>query len=142
MSADTILFAAAIAAATAACGAPAGTLEVAREALGADTTRSLTIEGSGRWYQFGQSPGAALPWPAFDVSSYTAAFDYETPAARVQMTRLQVIEPGRARPAPVEQRNDAFVSGASAWNQPVAAPGASGASKSASWRSGRRRTAS
>ena len=61
-----------------------------------------------------------LPWPQFDVSSYTATINYATPAARVQMTRKQTIEPGRVRPAPVEQRPDQYVSGTTAWN--LAAP--------------------
>jgi glyoxylase-like metal-dependent hydrolase (beta-lactamase superfamily II) len=111
---------------TAGCGEPAGTLSAARAALGADTTRSITFSGSGRWYQFGQSPSAELPWPPFDVSNYTATIDYDAPAARVQMTRLQVVEPGRVRPTPVEQRVDQYVNGSSAWNLPVAPAGASG----------------
>jgi glyoxylase-like metal-dependent hydrolase (beta-lactamase superfamily II) len=109
------------------CSQPAGTLDAARRALGADTVRSVAITGSGRWYQFGQSPSADLPWPPFDVSSYNATFDYEASAARVQMVRLQVIEPGRVRPAPVEQRVDQYVSGASAWNVPPPAAGATAA---------------
>ena len=71
--------------------------------------RSIEFSGSGRWFQFGQAPSPTLPWPQFDVSSYTATINYETPAARVQMTRIQTIEPGRARPAPVEQRPDQYV---------------------------------
>ena len=117
----------ALAATAAGCSQAPGTLDAARQALRADTVRSVTITGSGRWYQFGQSPSADLPWPAFDVSNYSATFDYEAPAARVQMVRLQVIEPGRVRPAPVEQRVDQYVSGTSAWNVPPPAAGASAA---------------
>ena len=117
----------ALAIATAACSQPAGTLDAARRTLGADTMRSVSFSGSGRWYQFGQSASAELPWPAFDVSSYTATVDYETPSARVQMTRLQVVEPGRVRPTPVEQRQDQYVSGTAAWNLPVPAAGAAAA---------------
>jgi glyoxylase-like metal-dependent hydrolase (beta-lactamase superfamily II) len=113
-----------IAAATVGCSQPAGTLEAARRALDVDTVRSVAITGSGRWYQFGQSASADLPWPAYDVSNYTAIFDYETSAARVQMVRLQVVEPGRVRPAPVEQRPDQYVNGSSAWNVPAPAAGA------------------
>src|SRR6185436_20737400 len=50
-----------------------------------------------------------------------------TPAARVQMTRIQVVEPGRARPAPVQQRPVQVGSGTNAWNlapPPGAAPDA------------------
>jgi glyoxylase-like metal-dependent hydrolase (beta-lactamase superfamily II) len=105
---------------SAACSRPAGTLDAAREALRADTTQSISFAGSGRWYQFGQSPAASLPWPAFDVSSYDASIDYQAPAARIQMVRRQVVEPGRVRPAPVEQRVDQHVNGTSAWNVPPA----------------------
>ena len=61
------------------------------------------------------------PWPPFEVSSFTASINYETPAARVQMARSQVVEPGRARPAPAEQRQVQVVSGAHAWNMAVPA---------------------
>ncbi len=98
------------------CARQPGTLEAAREALGADELRSIEFSGSGRWFQFGQSPSPTLPWPQFDVSSYTTTINYEMPAARVQMTRQQTVEPGRARPAPVPQRPDQYVSGTSAWN--------------------------
>jgi glyoxylase-like metal-dependent hydrolase (beta-lactamase superfamily II) len=116
-----------IAAATIGCRQPAGTLEAARRALGVDAVQAVALTGSGRWYQFGQSASADLPWPAFDVSSYTATYNYEAPAARVQMVRLQVVEPGRVRPVPVEQRIDQYVNGSSAWNVPVPPAGASGA---------------
>ena len=98
------------------CSQPAGTLDAAREALGSATLASIQFSGTGLWFQFGQSPAATLPWPAFDVTSYTATIDYETPAARVEMVRRQQVEPGRARPEPVEQRPDQYVSGSSAWN--------------------------
>ena len=94
----------ALAIAPAACSQPAGTLDAARARSAPTRCDRSPFSGSGRWYQFGQSPSAELPWPAFDVSSYTATIDYETPSARVQMVRMQVVEPGRVRPAPVEQR--------------------------------------
>jgi glyoxylase-like metal-dependent hydrolase (beta-lactamase superfamily II) len=84
--------------------------------MGVAELNSIEYSGSGRWYQFGQAPGPTLPWPQFDLSEYTATVDYATPAARVQMTRRQTVEPGRARPAPVEQRQDQYISGTFAWN--------------------------
>src|SRR5687767_3769366 len=89
--------------ASAACGQQPGTLEGARQALRADELRSIEFSGKGRWFQFGQAPNPTLPWPQFEVSSYTASINYDTPAARIQMTRIQTIEPGRVRPVPVEQ---------------------------------------
>ena len=110
--------------ATAACSKPAGTLEAAADALKASDIKSIEYSGTGKWFQFGQAPNATLPWPQFDVTAYTAAVNYEMPAARVQITRKQTIDPTRARPAPVEQRADQYVSGTSAWNMapPAGAP--------------------
>jgi hypothetical protein len=102
--------------ASAGCSGQTGTLEEATETLGAAELQSIEYSGAGRWFQFGQAPGPALPWPQFDVSSFTATVDYQTPGARVEMTRLQTVEPGRDRPAPVEQRAVQIVSGTSAWN--------------------------
>jgi glyoxylase-like metal-dependent hydrolase (beta-lactamase superfamily II) len=102
-----------------------GTVPAATQALGAGELKSIEYSGTGKWFQFGQAPSPTLPWPAFDVSNYTASINYETPAARVQMVRSQVVEPGRVRPAPVEQRPVQVVSGTYAWNMappPGAAP--------------------
>src|SRR4029450_5090948 len=98
-----------------------GTLQAATKALGASEVRSIEYSGTGRWFQFGQAPSPTLPWPAFDVSNFTASINYDTPAARVQMARIQVVEPGRVRPAPAEQRPVQVVSGAHAWNMAVPA---------------------
>jgi glyoxylase-like metal-dependent hydrolase (beta-lactamase superfamily II) len=111
-----------------ACGGPPpGSLEAATAALGGAEIRAVEYSGTGRWFQFGQAPNPTLPWPAFDVSRFTAAVDYQQPAARVEMVRRQVVEPGRVRPAPVEQRPVQVVNGTHAWNlaSPAgAAPGA------------------
>ena len=111
----------AIAVASSACGPQAGSLQAANNTLGIAQVNAIEFSGTGRWYQFGQAPAPNLPWPAFDVSSYTATINYAAPAARVQMTRKQTIEPGRVRPAPVEQKPDQYVSGTAAWNLAAAA---------------------
>ena len=72
------------------------------------------------------APNPTLPWPRFDVSSYTVNIDYAVPAAHVGIVRKQFVEQDRQRPVPVEQKVDAYVSGAAAWNvgnPPGAAPG-------------------
>jgi len=96
-------------------------LQAASEASGADSIKSIEFSGTGRWYQFGQAPNPDLSWPPFDVKNFTADINYDTASARVQITRSQVVEPGRLRPAPVEQKVDQYVSGGTAWN--VAAAG-------------------
>ena len=95
----------------------AQTLQEAADAAGVSKIKSVEFSGTGRWYQFGQAPNPESAWPPFDVKSYTGDINYETASARVQSTRFQVVEPGRFRPAPVEQRNDQFVSGNTAWNE-------------------------
>jgi glyoxylase-like metal-dependent hydrolase (beta-lactamase superfamily II) len=106
-----------------ACGPQAGTLPAAESALGVAQVNSIEFSGKGRWYQFGQAPAPSLPWPQFDVSSYTATVNYAAPSARVQMSRIQTVEQGRVRPTPVEQKPDQYVSGTTAWN--LAVPGGS-----------------
>jgi glyoxylase-like metal-dependent hydrolase (beta-lactamase superfamily II) len=117
----------ATAVATAACSKPAGTLPAAAEALKAGEIKSIEFSGTGRWFQFGQAPNATQPWPQFEVSSFTSTINYETPAARVQMTRKQTVDTARVRPAPAEQRPDQYVSGAAAWNMAPPAGAAAGA---------------
>jgi glyoxylase-like metal-dependent hydrolase (beta-lactamase superfamily II) len=111
-----------LAVAVTACGPPAGSLEAAASTLGTANLRSIEFSGSGRWFQFGQAPAPSLPWPEFTVKTYSAAIDFEAPGSRVQMTRIQVVEPGRTRPTPVEQRVDQLASGTSAWNMPTQPP--------------------
>ena len=86
-----------VAISAAACGGPPpGTLEAATAALGSAEIRAVEYSGTGRWFQFGQAPNPTLPWPAFEVSRFTAAVDYQQPAARVEMVRRQVVEPLQA----------------------------------------------
>ena len=100
-----------------------GTLQAATKALGAGELKSIEYGGTGKWFQFGQAPNPTLPWPAFNVTAFTASVNYDTPAARVQMERIQVVEPDRARPAPVQQKPVQVVSGTYAWS--MAAPAGS-----------------
>ncbi len=106
----------AIFAAMAASGAQAASLQEAANTLGTASVKSIEFAGSGQWFQFGQAPNPKLPWPRFDVSSYSADINYDADAARVQIVRKQFVEPGRLRPTPVEQKVDAYVSGGRAWN--------------------------
>jgi glyoxylase-like metal-dependent hydrolase (beta-lactamase superfamily II) len=115
------VLAAVLATALAAACSHKGTLEGSSKALGSADLKSIEYSGSGRWYQFGQAASPKTAWPQFEVKSYTASVNYETPAAHVQMTRIQTVTPGRVRPAPVEQRPDQYVSGTTAWNVAVPA---------------------
>ena len=97
-------------------------VKLACDASGAATVKSIEFSGTGRWFQFGQAPNPDLSWPPFAVKSYTTDINYDTSSARVQIARSQIVEPGRNRPAPVEQKVDQYVSGRLAWN--IAAPAA------------------
>jgi glyoxylase-like metal-dependent hydrolase (beta-lactamase superfamily II) len=99
-----------------ALAAHAASLEGAAEKLGAKSAKSLEFSGSGHWFQFGQAPVPGGPWPQFDVSRYAASIDFDAGAAHVAAARLQTIDPARARPAPVEQKVDAWLAGGKAWN--------------------------
>lgn len=91
-------------------------LKQASDATGVNSIKSIKFSGTGRWYQFGQAPNPDLPWPPFDVKNYSADINYDTAASRVQIARSQVIEPGRNRPAPVEQKVDQYLKGNTAWS--------------------------
>jgi glyoxylase-like metal-dependent hydrolase (beta-lactamase superfamily II) len=108
-----------------ALAAHAASLDAAAAKLGATSARSLEFSGAGQWFQFGQAPVPGGPWPQFDVSRYSAALDFDAGAEHVSLARLQTIDPRRARPAPVEQKVDAWLNGDKAWNvgpAPGAAP--------------------
>ncbi len=96
--------------------AHAADLQSAAQQLNVANTKSIEFSGTGYWYQFGQAPHPKLAWPQFDVSSYKAAINYDSPAARVQIVRKQTVEAGRDRPSPVEQRPDQHYNAGYAWN--------------------------
>jgi glyoxylase-like metal-dependent hydrolase (beta-lactamase superfamily II) len=110
-----------------ALAAQAASLQAAAEKLGADSARTLEFSGAGQWFQFGQAPVPGGPWPQFDVSRYSAVIDFGAGAEHVQLARLQTLDPAHIRPAPVEQKVDAWLDDGKAWNvaaAPNAAPDA------------------
>ncbi len=85
---------------------------------------SLEFEASGRYFQFGQAPAPELPWPEFSVDGYVAALDFARGAVHAKYHRVQVQEPGRARPHS-EQTMDQYARDGVSWNLapgPVAMP--------------------
>ncbi len=94
----------------------AGTvLEGASVRLGVDRIQSLEFDASGSYYQFGQSPAPELPWPEFKVDGYVATLDFARAAVHAKYHRVQVQEPGRARPYS-EQTMDQFARDGMTWN--------------------------
>jgi len=99
-------------------------LERAAQALGVERIASLEYVANGSYYQFTQAPAPDLPWPPFEVQDYIATLDYARSAVHAKYHRVQVQEPGRARP-PAEATMDQFAIDGVSWNltpQPTAIP--------------------
>ena len=103
----------------------------AADAMGATNLNSIQFSGSGTNYAFGQAYTPGGPWPRFEVKTYVAAVDYQTPAMWLEMLRAQGEHPprgGGAQPFAIDQRTIQVVSGKSAWSeggaQPAPNPGA------------------
>ena len=95
------------------------TLETAARALGAAQLTSIQYSGNGTNNAFGQAYAPDGPWPAFKVTSYTAAINYTTPAMRVELERANPdgqIRGGGGLPLLAPQKQIQIVSGALAWN--------------------------
>jgi len=92
-----------------------GPLALARNALGVERIDSLEYEATGEYYQFGQAPAPELPWPEFMVDGYFATLDFARAAVHAKYHRVQVQEPGRARPHS-EQTQDQYARDGVTWN--------------------------
>ena len=84
----------ALAVAVSGCSRPSG-VAAAADAMGATNLNSIQFSGSGTNYAFGQAYTPGGPWPRFEVKTYTAAVDYQTPAMRLDMLRAQGEHPPR-----------------------------------------------
>lgn len=96
------------------------TLDAAARALGATNLTSIQYSGSGTNNAFGQSYAPDGPWPAFKVTSYTAAINYTTPAMRVELDRTNPdgqVRGGGGLPVLAPQKQIQVVSGTFAWNE-------------------------
>lgn len=90
-------------------------LKRAASAMGEPKTLHYVTEGTG--YTFGQAFTPGMAWPKITVHSQIRSINFDTGAMREEMT-LSRAEPkgGGGYPLAGQQRNDQFVSGASAWN--------------------------
>ena len=65
------------------------------------TTRNRSsIPAPGNGSSSGRRRTPRCPGPSSTSRAFTASINYEAPAARVQMTRKQTVDPARVRPAP------------------------------------------
>jgi glyoxylase-like metal-dependent hydrolase (beta-lactamase superfamily II) len=94
------------------------TLETAAKALGATDLKSIQIQGAGAFFWAGQSQTPGMPWPQFEVRSFTRLVNYETASLRDEMVRTRSLEPPRGGGPYVRGEHSAVavVSGDHAWN--------------------------
>jgi glyoxylase-like metal-dependent hydrolase (beta-lactamase superfamily II) len=94
-------------------------LDQVAKAMGAAGVKSIQYSGSGVNFQIGQNYSPDVPWPRFVVKSYTRAANYDMPALRDELVRLQGEDPprgGGGQPVSGEQRQIFVMSGDFAWN--------------------------
>jgi glyoxylase-like metal-dependent hydrolase (beta-lactamase superfamily II) len=104
------------------------TLEAAAKAVGANKNlTSLQFSATGSNHAYGQAWKAEMPWPAFKIYSYTATFDFATPAMRIDLQRTNPdttpVRGGGGLPLLAPQQQIQAVSGNTAWNLAVPANG-------------------
>jgi glyoxylase-like metal-dependent hydrolase (beta-lactamase superfamily II) len=90
-------------------------LDQAAQRLNVANIQSLEYEAAGRYWQFTQAPAPGAPWPPFDVDNYVASLDYARSAVHARYHRVQVQEPGRARPH-AEATQDQYALEGMSWN--------------------------
>lgn len=73
----------------------------ASKAIGVNALKTVQYSGSGMDFAFGQAPNPSSPWPKFIVKSYTRAINFETPASRADLVRLQGENPPRGGTQPI-----------------------------------------
>jgi glyoxylase-like metal-dependent hydrolase (beta-lactamase superfamily II) len=105
-----------------------GALGAAAKALGASKNlTTLQFSATGSNHAYGQAWKADMPWPAFKIYSYTATFDYATPAMRIDLQRTNPdttpVRGGGGLPLLAPQQQIQAVSGTAAWNLAVPANG-------------------
>ena len=100
------------------------TLQDVAKALGADSVKSLEIQGTGSSFQVGQSAVPGQAWPQFNVKSFTQLVNYETGSLREEAIRIRTLEPPRGGGVYFrgEQKQVVVVSGDHAWNVVADAP--------------------
>ena len=82
--------------------------------------KTLQYTGSGSNNAVGQSAAPGVPWPRFNVKSFTRTINYDTVSMRDELVRTQAENPprgGGGQPMMGEQRQNLAVSGTHAWNQ-------------------------
>ena len=93
-------------------------LEGVAKVLGATNLKSIEIQGSGVTFQVGQSATPGMPWPQFNVRTFTRVVNYETASFRQEILQTRALEPPRGGGAYIrgEHKLVFVLSGDHAWN--------------------------
>jgi glyoxylase-like metal-dependent hydrolase (beta-lactamase superfamily II) len=93
-------------------------LESVAKALGATNLKSIEIQGSGVTFQVGQSAAPGMPWPQFNVRTFTRVVNFETASLRQEILQTRALEPPRGGGSYVrgEHKLVSVLSGDHAWN--------------------------
>jgi glyoxylase-like metal-dependent hydrolase (beta-lactamase superfamily II) len=101
-------------------------LDEAAKAMGAANVKSIEYTGVGVNFAVGQSIAPGVPWPRFDLKSYTRSVNYDTASHREDLVRARAdgAPRGGGLPAMGEARQILVLSGDHAWNitGPMATP--------------------
>jgi glyoxylase-like metal-dependent hydrolase (beta-lactamase superfamily II) len=101
-------------------------IKAASDYLGSGNMKSVRFTGFGANYTVGQPWSPTDAWPKVNVKSYDAQINYETTALQLDLVREQGPTAPRGGGVPFvgEQRQQQFVVGTVAWDNPApAAPG-------------------
>src|SRR5439155_1565618 len=76
------------------------------------------IQGSGVTFQVGQSAAPGMPWPQFNIRTFTRVVNYETASFRQEILQTRALEPPRGGGAYIrgEHKLVTALSGDHAWN--------------------------
>jgi glyoxylase-like metal-dependent hydrolase (beta-lactamase superfamily II) len=99
---------------------PQAVVSAVATAMGSAKVTAVQYSGSGTIATFGQNWKNEVPWPEFNLTSYTATIDYSIPAMRIESARDNPDEgkpmQGGGFPLPGVQRANQAVNGKVAWN--------------------------
>jgi glyoxylase-like metal-dependent hydrolase (beta-lactamase superfamily II) len=73
----------------------AAVVEAATTAMRTAILQAVQYSGTGATFPLGQAPAPGAPWPRFKVTKYVAAVNYNAPAMREELVRVDVEDPPR-----------------------------------------------
>ena len=71
----------------------AAVVEAATRAMRTAILQAVQYSGTGSTFPLGQAPRPGAPWPRFKVTKYVAAVNYNAPAMREELVRVDVENP-------------------------------------------------